>query len=61
MNTVDHDQILDGVGRFEERYKAFLEALTMLRPSLHRYCARRTGSVMDGEDVAILAPSKAMI
>ena len=25
--------------------------LSTLRPSLHRYCARMTGSVMDGEDV----------
>ena len=47
----NHSQILDDVGRFEERYKAFLETLATLRPSLHRYCARMTGSVMDGEDV----------
>jgi RNA polymerase sigma-70 factor (ECF subfamily) len=51
MNTMDQSQILNGVGRFEERYKAFLETLDTLRPSLHRYCARMTGSVMDGEDV----------
>src|SRR5439155_19314110 len=25
--------------------------ITNLRPSLHRYCSRMTGSVMDGEDV----------
>jgi RNA polymerase sigma-70 factor (ECF subfamily) len=36
---------------FEVRYLAFLETVTQLRPSLHRYCARMTGSVMDGEDV----------
>jgi RNA polymerase sigma-70 factor (ECF subfamily) len=29
----------------------FEEALTALRPRLHRYCARMTGSVFDGEDV----------
>src|SRR5580693_5029336 len=29
---------------FEERLKA-------LRPRLHRYCARMTGSAVDGEDV----------
>src|SRR5262245_50379146 len=42
---------VDVAGTFEERYKAFLETLATLRPSLHRYCARMTGSVMDGEDV----------
>lgn len=39
-------------GRFEARYVAFLETIGHLRPSLHRYCARMTGSVLDGEDVA---------
>jgi RNA polymerase sigma-70 factor (ECF subfamily) len=38
-------------GPFEARYLAFLETITQLRPRLHRYCARMTGSVMDGEDV----------
>src|SRR5215475_3402082 len=38
-------------GPLEGRYLAFLETITVLRPSLHRYCARMTGSVMDGEDV----------
>jgi RNA polymerase sigma-70 factor, ECF subfamily len=38
-------------GPFEARYLAFLETITQLRPGLHRYCARMTGSVMDGEDV----------
>jgi len=38
-------------GPFEARYVAFLETITQLRPSLHRYCARMTGSVTDGEDV----------
>lgn len=38
-------------GPFEARYLAFLETITQLRPSLHRYCARMTGSVIDGEDV----------
>jgi RNA polymerase sigma-70 factor, ECF subfamily len=45
------DQYTDVSGPFEERYKAFLETISTLRPSLHRYCARMTGSVMDGEDV----------
>jgi len=38
-------------GRFEARYLAFLETMTHLRPSLHRYCARMTGSIVDGEDL----------
>jgi RNA polymerase sigma-70 factor, ECF subfamily len=46
-NTEDPNQS----GPFEPRYLAFLETITQLRPSLHRYCARMTGSVMDGEDV----------
>src|SRR3954447_23863351 len=36
---------------FDARYRAFLEAIANLRPSLHRYCSRMTGSVLDGEDV----------
>ena len=39
------------VGVFDARYRAFLETITSLRPSLHRYCARMTGSVSDGEDI----------
>jgi RNA polymerase sigma-70 factor (ECF subfamily) len=42
---------LDAQGPFEARYLAFLETITHLRPSLHRYCSRMTGSVLDGEDV----------
>jgi RNA polymerase sigma-70 factor (ECF subfamily) len=38
-------------GVFEARYLAFLETVRDLRPKLHRYCARMTGSVLDGEDV----------
>jgi RNA polymerase sigma-70 factor (ECF subfamily) len=38
-------------GEFEVRYLAFLETIRHLRPSLHRYCSRMTGSVLDGEDV----------
>jgi RNA polymerase sigma-70 factor (ECF subfamily) len=51
MNGVDSQEYLDGSGRVEARYLAFLETVTTLRPSLHRYCARMTGSIMDGEDV----------
>jgi RNA polymerase sigma-70 factor, ECF subfamily len=42
---------LDTTGLFDARYKAFLETMTQLRPRLHRYCARMTGSVLDGEDI----------
>ncbi|MFL5617226.1 MAG: sigma-70 family RNA polymerase sigma factor [Gemmatimonadaceae bacterium] len=38
-------------GEFDARYLAFLTTVEELRPSLHRYCARMTGSVADGEDV----------
>src|SRR5688572_5585625 len=38
-------------GKFEARYLAFLETVSHLRPRLHRYCARMTGSLTDGEDV----------
>ena len=36
---------------FDARYLAFLETINHLRPTLHRYCSRMTGSVLDGEDV----------
>ena len=39
------------VGLFDDKYRAFLETIVEIRPRLHRYCARMTGSVMDGEDV----------
>ncbi|MBI3516214.1 MAG: sigma-70 family RNA polymerase sigma factor [Proteobacteria bacterium] len=36
------------------------QLLSQLRPRLHRYCARMTGSVVDGEDVVQEAIVKAM-
>lgn len=42
---------IHSVGTFSARYVAFLETIATLRPSLHRYCARMTGTVMDGEDI----------
>src|SRR4030095_7930999 len=47
---MDYPSDMD-VGSFDARYLAFLETITQLRPRLHRYCSRMTGSVMDGEDV----------
>src|SRR5215475_15723028 len=41
----------DPQGSFDARYLAFLETIANLRPALHRYCSRMTGSVTDGEDV----------
>jgi RNA polymerase sigma-70 factor (ECF subfamily) len=40
--------------------KAFDQLVGELRPKLHRYCARMTGSVLDGEDVVHDAILKAM-
>jgi RNA polymerase sigma-70 factor, ECF subfamily len=48
---MDDSADIKGSGPFEARYLAFLETITQLRPSLHRYCSRMTGSVMDGEDL----------
>ena len=51
MRIMNGTKYLDQSGPFEARYLAFLETITHLRPSLHRYCSRMTGSVIDGEDV----------
>jgi len=51
MNSLNDNRYIQDSGAFEARYLAFLETISTLRPSLHRYCARMTGSVMDGEDV----------
>lgn len=48
---MDHSHDTEAHGPFDARYLAFLETITQLRPRLHRYCSRMTGSVMDGEDV----------
>jgi RNA polymerase sigma-70 factor, ECF subfamily len=38
-------------GLFEPRRLAFIESIASFRPRMHRYCARMTGSALDGEDV----------
>jgi len=45
--------MLDGAdtGMPDPRTVRFLETIEAIRPSLHRYCARMTGSVADGEDI----------
>lgn len=45
------DDAPDDRGIFDARYLAFLETIAQIRPKLLRYCARMTGSVLDGEDV----------
>jgi RNA polymerase sigma-70 factor, ECF subfamily len=42
---------IDPTGLSDVRYAAFLETVARRRASLHRYCARMTGSVLDGEDI----------
>ena len=51
MNRPNDSNYVSGSGKVDARYLAFLETISTLRPSLHRYCARMTGSAMDGEDV----------
>jgi RNA polymerase sigma-70 factor (ECF subfamily) len=51
MNSMADNLDVDHKSPFAARYVAFLETISTLRPSLHRYCARMTGSVMNGEDV----------
>jgi RNA polymerase sigma-70 factor (ECF subfamily) len=41
----------DSIGLFDARRVAFFDSIAHLRPRLHRYCARMTGSTLDGEDV----------
>ena len=43
-----HDDV---IGVLEQGRKRFLALVEQVRPELHRYCARMTGSVADGEDV----------
>jgi RNA polymerase sigma factor (sigma-70 family) len=39
------------VGRQQAARREFLALVEALRPDLHRYCARMTGSIAEGEDV----------
>jgi RNA polymerase sigma-70 factor, ECF subfamily len=49
-----------GDGRTETTQQALDHLAVELRPRLHRYCARMTGSVIDGEDVLQEALLKAI-
>jgi RNA polymerase sigma factor (sigma-70 family) len=48
MTSTVNDPILS---RLEESRRQFLALVNDVRPDLHRYCARMTGSIADGEDV----------
>src|SRR5271170_7762570 len=50
LEAADEADIEDP-GLFEPRRLAFIESIADLRPRMHRYCARMTGSALDGEDV----------
>jgi RNA polymerase sigma-70 factor (ECF subfamily) len=39
------------VAELQETRRRFLELVADIRPDLHRYCARMTGSIADGEDI----------
>ncbi len=39
------------VSALHQGMRAFLALVSGIRPDLHRYCARMTGSVADGEDI----------
>ncbi len=50
--SLEADQVdSEEPGLFEPRRVAFIESIANLRPRMHRYCARMTGSALDGEDV----------
>src|SRR6266700_7358168 len=60
MTSPDHDANAAAGGDVPEGRAAFDRLLGELRPKLHRYCARMTGSVVDGEDVVQEALVKAI-
>jgi RNA polymerase sigma-70 factor (ECF subfamily) len=47
----DRDLARDLVPAIAEARARFMELVGEVRPELHRYCARMTGNVFDGEDV----------
>jgi RNA polymerase sigma-70 factor, ECF subfamily len=50
--SLEADQVdSEEPGLFEPRRIAFIESIANLRPRMRRYCARMTGSALDGEDV----------
>jgi RNA polymerase sigma-70 factor, ECF subfamily len=51
MPQLAPDSTADLQGPLEDTRKRFLAAVKDIRPRLHRFCARMTGSVLDGEDL----------
>src|SRR5260221_12241363 len=47
----DRDLIRDLVPAMADARARFMELVAEIRPELHRYCARMTGNVFDGEDI----------
>lgn len=47
------------LAQLQETRRNFLALVAELRPELHRYCARMTDSIADGEDVAQDARARA--
>jgi RNA polymerase sigma-70 factor (ECF subfamily) len=47
----DRDLTRELLPAFAEARARFMELVAEVRPELHRYCARMTGNVFDGEDV----------
>ena len=47
------------VAQLQASRRQFLELVEAVRPDLHRYCARMTGSIADGEDVVQEALARA--
>jgi DNA-directed RNA polymerase specialized sigma24 family protein len=39
------------LSKLDQGRREFLVLVEEIRPDLHRYCARMTGSIADGEDV----------
>jgi RNA polymerase sigma factor (sigma-70 family) len=48
MGSAAHDSIFS---KLDEGRRQFLALVDDVRPELHRYCARMTGSIADGEDI----------
>jgi len=52
MRERDNPAAFEVQGAVRGPWRAYLDALSPLRPELHRYCVRLTGSLWDGEDLA---------
>jgi RNA polymerase sigma factor (sigma-70 family) len=55
----DRDTPRDLLPAMAETRARFMELVAEVRPELHRYCARMTGNVFDGEDIVQDALAKA--